>query len=111
MVRISLVKFRIDTGRRGVKNISTAIFAACVQDIQVDERRIVHDVGIIFTGEDIAGASHIRSELVKLIIGGSEDIPAKFRVPQVTDDKFVRFGFTVFRVFQVNAFDPKVFPF
>ena len=38
-----------------------------LQHVQIDACRIVHHVGIMFTGEDITGPTHIRRELINLI--------------------------------------------
>jgi hypothetical protein len=43
----------------------------------------MHQVAVILAGEDVAGAAHIRRELVDLVEAAVHDSAAKALVPQV----------------------------
>ena len=37
------------------------------EHVEVDRRRVVHDVGVVLAGEDVAGAAHVGGELIDLV--------------------------------------------
>ena len=68
----------------------------------------MHDVGIIVAGEDKSGATHIRRELVDLVESLIDDIPAKDRVAQISDDKVIRHRGRIRRKLEIYAANPKL---
>jgi hypothetical protein len=59
IVGIELVVLRVHAGRRGIKNSLVVAAVRGVNNIEINARRIMHDVGIVFTGEDVTGSAHI----------------------------------------------------
>ena len=62
--RIFLVIGRIHARRRRIEDALHIPLVAGVQHVEIDGRRIVHDVGVVQTSEDIAGTSHVGGELI-----------------------------------------------
>jgi hypothetical protein len=62
-----LVVFGINACRGRVEYASGVTAPACLKHIEVYERRIVHDVRIVFTGENKSGPAHVGSQLVNLV--------------------------------------------
>ena len=67
----------------------------------------MHHVGVVLTGEDIAGATHVGRELIDLVEAAIDDGATKTLVPQVADHEIVGFGLREFVKFQVDAANPK----
>ena len=67
IIGIFLVIGGVDTGGRGVEYLRDAELLAGAEHVQIDRCRIVHDVGIVHTGEDEASPAHVGGELVDLV--------------------------------------------
>jgi 2-keto-3-deoxy-L-rhamnonate aldolase RhmA len=80
---------------------------ADVEHIQIDRRRVVHQLGIVFAGKDVTSATHVGSELIHLVEAAVDNGAAGALVPQVADDKVVGFGLREFVKFQINAAHPE----
>ena len=80
---------------------------ADVEHIQIDRRRIVHYLGVVFAGKDVTRATHIGSELIYLIEAAVDNSAAGAVVPQVTNDKVIGFGLRKFVKFQINTAHPE----
>lgn len=80
---------------------------AGVQHVQVDGRRVVHDVGVVLAGEDVACAAHVGGQLVDFVEAAVDDRADDRLFAQVAHDEIVGLGFGMFIEFQVNAADPE----
>ena len=51
------------------RNRKSAVARACdtPRHVEVDGGRVVHDVGVVLAGEDVAGAAHVGRELIDLV--------------------------------------------
>ena len=67
----------------------------------------MHYVGVVFTGEDITGATHVCRKLIDLVEAAIDNGATKTLVPQVADHEIVGFGLRKFVKFQVYAANPK----
>jgi mRNA-degrading endonuclease RelE of RelBE toxin-antitoxin system len=66
----------------------------------------MHNVSIVCPGEDITGASNIRSELIHLV-----DSPIENRIPalvaaKIRNDEFMRLRRTEIRILQIRSANP-----
>jgi len=80
---------------------------ADVEHIQIDRRRVVHQLGIVFTGKNIPRATHVGRGLIHLVEPAVDDSAAGALVAQIADDKVVSFGLGEFMKFQINAAHPE----
>jgi hypothetical protein len=69
----------------------------------------VHDVGVVLAGEDIAGAAHVRGQLVHLVEAAIDGRTARCDIGEVPDHEIIRLGGRVLGVFEVDASDPAAF--
>jgi hypothetical protein len=69
----------------------------------------VHDVGVMLTGEDIAGAAHVRGQLIHLVEATIDDAATELGVAQVTDHEIIGLRLGVGVVFEIDAADPEAF--
>jgi hypothetical protein len=67
----------------------------------------VHNGGVVFASEDVARAPHVSSKLIYLVEAAIDDISAICGLPQIRDDKIVRFGLGKLGEPQINATHPK----
>ena len=71
-------------------------------------RRVVHDVGIVLAGEDVAGAAHVGGELVDLVEAPIDRLAAQTsRIAQVADEEIVGLGLGELGILEVDAADPE----
>src|SRR5271170_3301660 len=91
----------------GVKDSLDHTLVADVENVEIDRRRIVHDVGVILAGENKSGAAHIGSELIDLIEPLIDYLTAKISVAQIADRQVVCFALRIFTEFQIDAAYPK----
>src|SRR5690606_20371899 len=108
VVWIQLVVLRIHTGRRRIKDFLNARQSGFFCNVKVDRRRVVHYRSVVFTGENVPGATHVSGKLVDFI-NSLNNIPDDYRIPKVTNDEFVSRRFCVFVVFQINSSYPESF--
>ena len=78
-----------------------------VGDIQVDRRRIVHDVGVVFAGEDITGAAHVGCQLVYFVKSTVDHAAAEILFAKIADNEIVGVGFGIFMELEVDASNPE----
>ncbi len=64
----------------------------------------------MFAGKDVAGAAHVRGQLVNLVESPVGDLAAKFLITKIADGKIVGLGVGERREFQVDAAYPEAFP-
>ncbi len=69
----------------------------------------MHHVGVVLSGEDVAGAAHVGGELVNLVETTIDNLFAECSVAQITADKVVGFRLGMLMKFDVDAADPKSF--
>src|SRR2546430_16289838 len=82
---------------------------AGVNNIEIYRRGIMHDVGVMFAGENITRAAHIRSQLINLVKELVENVPAKPLIAQVSGNELIGFGFRKVRPFEINTANPETF--
>ena len=78
-----------------------------MQEVEIDGRRIVHHVGVMLAGEDVAGPSHVGGNLIDFVEAPIDHLPHKIRIAKVTDQKIVRFGFAKARKLAICASNPE----
>ena len=78
------------------------VFPAYLQHTQVNSRGVVHDLRIVFAGEDISCTTHIGSQLIYLI-----DVAEHFfdcrNITQIADNEFVSGARGELRIFQIDS--------
>ena len=60
-----------------------------IQHIEVDRGGVVHDVGVMLAGENIAGAAHVGGKLIDLVKTAIDHMPHEIRIAQVADHEVV----------------------
>src|SRR5215469_2329052 len=80
---------------------------ADVEHIHIDCRRVMHHIRVMLTHKDVAGATHIRGELINFVKAAVDDQATKILAPQIADYKIISFSFRKFRKLQVNAAHPQ----
>src|SRR5262245_10945307 len=80
-----------------------------MKHIQVDHRRVVHDIGVVLTGKEITRAAHVRCELVYFVEMAVNDRSAELRVAKIADDAIVGHRLGEFRLLQIRSANPETF--
>src|SRR5690625_6826200 len=71
---VHLIIFRIDTGRRGVEHFRNFLLLHLLEHMEITEGTVVHNIGIVISGKDKTGSTHIGSQLVNLIQVRCDDL-------------------------------------
>jgi hypothetical protein len=66
----------------------------------------VHDIGVVIAGEDVAGSSHVRCQLVDFIKSAIYDRLANMRIAQIPQDELVCGGRGMLVILDVYPPDP-----
>ena len=111
IVGVDLVVFRIHTGRRGVENSLVVPAVSGVQDVEVDARRVVHHIGVVFSGEDVARSPHVGRELIDFVEAAVDHMAREIWVTQVADHEIIGLGLAEPRELEVHASYPEAFAF
>ena len=61
ILRLLLYPRGIDARRGGIKNFSDMLPRRFIADVQIAERGVVHDTGVVLAREDITGPPHVGS--------------------------------------------------
>jgi hypothetical protein len=109
VVRVELIVLGVHAGRRGVENPAHVLHLAGVQHIQIDRCGVMHDIGIMLSGEYIAGAAHVRSELIDLVESAVDNLTASVGVPQISDHEVIGLRFGKWIYFEIDSADPETF--
>jgi hypothetical protein len=80
---------------------------ACLQHVDIDERRVVHDVGVVFTREDEPRPTHIGRKLIDLIEPTIDHATANRGVSQVAYEKVIGGRRRELGKFQIDPTHPK----
>src|SRR3954453_3924343 len=70
----------------------------------------MHDGRVMLSGKDVTGPAHVRRELIDLI-NSVDDFANHGLISQIRDDELVRDRSAVFMRFDIDAANPKAFPF
>ena len=81
-----------------------------MNDVEVDACRVVHHVGIVFTGEDVAGSPHVGRKLIDFIEAAVDHMPHEVGIAKIADHEVISFSLTETREFEIGTSDPKAFP-
>ena len=109
IVRVFLVIGRVHTGRGGIEDALAVTLVGRIEDVEVDRGGVVHHVGIIVAGEDIACAAHVGSQLVDLVKLAVDHFTHEQLVAQITHHEIVCLGVREFVHLEVNAAHPIAF--
>jgi hypothetical protein len=71
----------------------------------------VHDLGVMFAGEYIAGAAHVRRKLIHLIEATIDKLAAYELFPQIADGEIIRISLGERIEFEIDSTDPEAFAF
>jgi hypothetical protein len=71
----------------------------------------MHNISVMFAGENVAGAAHIRCQLVNFVEFPVDHRLTQFLVAQIPDDKIIGDRCRKLWKFQIHPADPKVFTF
>src|ERR1035437_9788049 len=82
---------------------------AKIGHVEIDHRRIVHDGGIVLTTEHIAGAPHVRGELIDLIHALIENCFPALTKAKIGNYEIVRRRRTEFGSLQIRTANPVTF--
>jgi hypothetical protein len=69
----------------------------------------MHDIGIMLSGEYLAGAAHVRSELIDLAELTVYHLTTQHRITQISNHKVIRLRFGKWISLQINTADPEAF--
>ena len=83
---------------------------AGVEHVQIDRGRVVHDVGVVLAGEDVAGAAHVGGELIDLVEAPIDDGATERLVAQIADDEIIGLGFGSIRGTSDRRRGPRIPP-
>src|SRR5262249_28460532 len=67
----------------------------------------MHDRGVVLADENVAGASHVRGQLVHLVEPAIDDVATIGWLAQIGDNEVVSLGLNIFRKLQIHAAHPK----
>src|SRR5262249_19254579 len=109
IVGVELIVLRVHTGRRRIKNSLAIASVGCVQDVEVDARRIMHHVGIVLAGEDVASTPHVGCELVNFVEAAVNHLANEIGVAKVADQKVISLGLAETWKFEVGPSNPEAF--
>ena len=70
----------------------------------------MHHVGIVFTGEDVAGSAHIGCELIDFIEAAVDHVPHEIWITKIADHEVIGFRLAETWKLEISASDPKAFP-
>lgn len=59
----------------------------------------MHDVGIMFAGENVTRPAHVCSELVNFIKPAIDNLPADILITQIADNEIISRRIRKFRIF------------
>src|SRR4051812_44501173 len=79
-----------------------------MEGVQIDRRGVVHDGGVVLTGEDVAGPAHVRGELID-VVDAAHDLRYDGGIPEVRLDELVNGGCRELVLLHVDASDPMPF--
>src|SRR5262249_12443500 len=96
-------------GGRGIKNSLVVAAVRGVNNIEINARRIVHDVGIVFTGEDVTGPAHIGRKLIDLIEAAVDQLFHEGWVTPVSGHEIISLGLAEPRELEIGASHPEAF--
>ena len=82
-----------------------------LKHIQIDCRRVVHQIGVMLTPKDVTGATDVGGKKVDLIEATIHYYATEASVTQVAHYKIIRFGFQEFVKFQINPAHPEAVTF
>src|SRR5262249_27987993 len=106
---VELVVLRIHAGGRGIKNSLVVAAVRGVNNIEINARRIVHHVGIVFTGKDVTGSAHISRKLIDLIEAAVDHMSHEVWVTQVADHEIIGLCLAKPRELEIRASHPEAF--
>ena len=81
-----------------------------MQNVEVDARRVVHHVGIVFTGEDVAGSAHVGCKLIDFVEAAVDHMPHEVWITKIADHEVIGFCLAETWEFEIGTSDPKAFP-
>ena len=81
-----------------------------MDDVEVDARRVVHHIGIVFAGEDIAGSPHVSRELIDFVEPAVDHLSYKVRITQIANHEIVSLGLAETWEFEISTSNPKALP-
>src|SRR5262245_6386975 len=110
IVGIELIVLRVDAGRGGIKNSLVVARVSGVNDVQVDARRVVHHVRVMFTGEDVARSPHVGRELIDFVETAVDHMSHEVGITKVADHEVIGFSLAEPRKFKIGTSHPKAFP-
>ena len=70
----------------------------------------MHHVGIVFTGEDVAGSPHVGGKLIDFIEAAVDHMPHEIGITKVTDHEVIGLCLAETWKLEIGASDPKAFP-
>src|SRR5690606_34288333 len=111
VVGVELVVLRVHARARRVEHAAHPALPGLLDHVEVDRGRVVHDVGVVVAGEDVAGPAHVGGELVHLVDGGAagdavEEGGTDAGVAEVAEDEVVGGVVAELVALEVDAADP-----
>ena len=107
VVRVFLVVGRIHAGRGRIEHPLDVPAPAGLDHVQIDGGRVVHDVGVVFAGEDIARPAHVGGQLIDLVEAAVGDLAADGLIAQIADEEIVGLGLGEFGKLEIDAANPE----
>ena len=81
-----------------------------MQNVEVDACRVVHHIGIVFAGKDVAGSAHVGCELIDFVEAAVDDMSHEIWITKITDDEVISVCLAEPREFKIGAANPKALP-
>src|SRR5262249_8137159 len=80
-----------------------------VKDVEVDACRVMHHVGVVFTGKDVARSSHVGRELIDFVETAVDHMSHEVRITKVADHEVIGFCLAKPRKLEISTSHPEAF--
>jgi hypothetical protein len=80
-----------------------------VNNVEINARRIVHYVSVMFTGEDVTGSTHVGRELIDFAKAAVDHMLYEVRITKVADHEVIGLRFAEPWEFEIGASHPEAF--
>ena len=71
----------------------------------------MHDIGVVFSGENISSSSHVSGELVDFVKSAVDSLAADYDISEIADDEVISFCFTKPWKLQIDPAYPEALSF
>src|SRR5262245_1826392 len=80
-----------------------------MQDIEIDGCRVVHHVGIVFTGKNVTGSAHVSRQLIDFVEAAIDHMLHEVCITQIAQQKVISLCLAEPRELEIDTSDPEPF--